>query len=206
MSQLEPSFMPPQVPDGCMTRESYMKLKEETHGMYAGMWARVTKVLRDVGEGKLVERHVYTEYGSFEEVGVLGDYSMAAEKGAFKLTSDVTCDDRPIGGDPFPGFYELSQELRRCSVEELKNMALAMEDEDDALQEKQEKKRPHPEMADKIEEHRPRVLRRWRRGVLRPREGDAEMAHYEDMETVETVEHPIEEEDSQRTLMLEQAP
>ena len=124
------------LPDGCLTRENYVKLKEKTYGTYAGLWARVTKVIRDVGGGELMEREVYTEYGSFEEVGVLGDYSLADEVGAFKLTSEVTRDDHPIGGSSFPGVYELQQELRRCSEEEMKNMALAVEDEGDARKDK----------------------------------------------------------------------
>jgi len=149
-----------QAPDGCLSREECVKMLK-ADGMYAGKWVRVTKVIRDVGGGELMEREVYKEYGSFEEVGVLGDYSMADEMGAYELTSEVTRDDHPIGGSSYPGVYELQQELHRCSEEEM-NMALAVEDtdgarkdkdqdDDDALQEKQVKKRPHSEKENVME-------------------------------------------------------
>ena len=169
-----PSVMPPQVPVGCL-REKYEELKEKTKNhisMYAGQWVRITKVIRDVGGGQLVEREFCKEYGTFVEVGVLGDYEKAIEMGAYALTSEVTRDDHPIGGSLYPGVYELQQGLRKCSDEEW-NMVLVVEVEDDVCKDKALKtqnnaRKNRDQVPDDVDDtlqeklsKYPRIVRRW---------------------------------------------
>ena len=127
------------------------------------------------------------KYDDIEEVRVLRDYRKPDEM-------DET------------GMYEQKQELHQCSGEE-GNKALAvevadhtdkdkdkeLEFEDDGGKEMDQDDDDAPE--EKMSKY-PRIVRRWPRGVLRPREGDSEMANV--MENVEVEES---DEDSQRTLI-----